>query len=350
MINLASFAKVAGALRSRVEKTWNEYNSVTKIERKWNEWKDLSLPARLNKVHHVATMPLSIFFLTYSAKPHPAYGMTRWRRAGLALRFFMNNARMETLSSSRAHVVMAMKLLELAPDVQGDVVECGCFKGAMTVNLSLICRITGRRLKVYDSFEGLPPPRKRDIWPEHIGFVPGVFKGALEEVRDNVTRLGDVDVCEFHKGWFENTLPHHEGKIALAVGDVDYHSSLYDCVTNLWPALVDKGYFFIDEYVYPDYCAIFYSEKFWRTHFDTDPPGLIGAGSGVQVGEYYIGPWHELQMNHNPGSIGYTQKGQRAVWDYYPNEAAHKAFAELKHEPEAAAPQDEPDATTPTKH
>jgi hypothetical protein len=322
MVNVASIARLAENLRSRVSQTWNQVNSREKAERKWNEWRDIHLPARLNKLHHAATMPVSIFFLTYSAHVHPAYNMTRWRRARLAFRFYVNNARMETLSSSRAHVVMAMKLLELPPDLEGDVVECGCFKGAMTVNLSLTCKIAGRRLKVYDSFEGLPPPEKRDFWPPGVGFVPGVFKGALEEVQDNVRRLGALDVCEFHKGWFKDTLPHHDGKIAAAVVDVDYHSSLYDCVTNLWPYLVDKGYFFVDEYVYPDYCAIFYSEKFWRTHFDTEPPGLIGAGSGVQVGEYYVGPWHELQMNHNPGSIGYTQKGQKAVWDYYPREAA----------------------------
>jgi O-methyltransferase len=322
MVDKAWLFGMAKGVRSRVEKTWNEVNSLAKIERKWNVWKDLTLPARVNKFHHYATMPVSIFFLTYSAHVHPAYQLTRWKRARLALRFFVNNARMESLSSSRAHVVMAMKLLEIPPEVEGDVVECGCFKGAMTVNLSLACQIAGRKLKVYDSFEGLPPPDKPDVvWPKGVPYIPGVFKGALEEVQGNVRRLGAFDVCEFHKGWFKDTLPHHEGKIALAVVDVDYHSSLYDCVTNLWPALVDNGYFFIDEYVYPDYCAIFYSEKFWRTHFNTVPPGLIGAGSGVQVGEYYIGPWHELQMNHNPGSIGYAQKGQKAIWDFYPKEA-----------------------------
>lgn len=320
MVNVASLARFAENLRSLATEKWSEFNSLPKIEKKWNEWKDIKLPARMNKVHHVVTMPFSIFFLTYSAQVHPAYQMTRWRRARLAYRFFRNNARMETLSSSRAHVVMAMKLLELPPDLEGDVVECGCYKGAMSVNLSIVCRIAGRKLKVYDSFEGLPPPRGRDFWPEGVGFIPGVFKGALEEVRDNVARFGEVGVCEFHKGWFKDTLPHHEGKIALAVVDVDFHSSLYECVTNLWPALVDRGFFFIDEYVYPDYCAIFYSEKFWKTHFGTAPPGLIGAGTGVQVGEYYVGPWHQLQMNHNPGSIGYTQKGQKALWDYYPTE------------------------------
>jgi hypothetical protein len=107
----------------------------------------------------------------------------------------------------------------------------------------------------------------------------------------------------------------------MAVVDVDYHSSLYDCVTRLWPHLIEGGYFFIDEYVFPDYCAIFYSERFWRERFDTHPPGLIGAGSGVQVGEYYLGPWKDVWMSHNPASIAYTRKGERAVWDYYPEES-----------------------------
>jgi hypothetical protein len=251
---------------------------------------------------------------------HPAYKVTQWDRVALALRFFYNNARMTSASSYRAHLVMAMKLLELPPTVKGDVVECGCYKGAMTVNLSIVCKIAGRKLKVYDSFEGLPAPTRYDFWPKNIPYFPGVYMGAVEEVTENVRRLGAVEVCEFHKGWFKDTLPSHEGKIVMAIVDVDYHSSLYDCVTNLWPHLVDNGYFFIDEYVFPDYCAIFYSEKFWRTHFHTDPPGLIGAGSGVQVGEYYIGPWKELWMSHNPASIAYARKGQRAVWEYYPDE------------------------------
>jgi hypothetical protein len=255
--------------------------------------------------------------------------MTRWKLAKLAYRFFRNNARMTSASSYRAHLVMAMKLLQLPPELSGDVVECGCFKGAMTVNLSLVCKIVGRKLKVYDSFEGLPPPTKRDFWPEGIPFHAGVYKGALDEVKDNVRSMGAIDVCEFHKGWFKDTLPGHQGRIVMAVVDVDYHSSLYDCVMNLWPHLVDGGYFFIDEYVFTDYCALFYSERFWRRHFACDPPGLYGAGSGVQVGEYYFGPWNEAWASHNPASIAYARKGDRAVWDYYPDEQPD--LTELRH-------------------
>jgi O-methyltransferase len=308
-----------------------------KLLDKWNAFKTYRLPVEMNKAHRVLTMPFSIYFLTAAAKIHPDYNMTQLGRVGLALRFFWNNARVTSASSYRAHVVMAMKLLELPRSVKGDVVECGCYKGAMTVNLSIACKIAGRKLKVYDSFEGLPPPEPKDTWPEGVPFIPGVFKGALEEVTDNVRRLGDLDVVEFHKGWFKDTLPHHQGDVVMAVVDVDYHSSLYDCVTALWPHLVNQGYFFIDEYVFTDYCALFYSEKFWRTRFDTDPPGLIGAGAGVGVGEYYLGPWNELWMSHDPGSIAYTRKGYRGLWDYYPEEispeARHPANADANGKP-----------------
>ncbi len=53
---------------------------------------------------------------------------------------------------------MALKLLETPPEVGGIVIECGTWKGASTSNLSLVCKIVGRRLKIYDSFQGLSAP------------------------------------------------------------------------------------------------------------------------------------------------------------------------------------------------
>ena len=46
----------------------------------------------------------------------------------------------------------------MPPELKGDVVECGCYLGGSSVNISLVCALTGRRLLIYDSFEGLPEP------------------------------------------------------------------------------------------------------------------------------------------------------------------------------------------------
>jgi O-methyltransferase len=279
----------------------------------------------VRQAHDVLTSPMAIFFLTYSKKVHPAYGMTWPKRMLLGFRFMRNFNRVTSGTSWRSHLVMAMKLLEISPEVKGSVVECGCWKGGATVNLSLICELTGRTLKVYDSFEGLPEPTEGDPVAARTfkaGFMPGIFGGTLDEVSDNVRHYGAIDVCQFYKGWFSDTLPHHEGDIVLAFWDVDFFSSLHDCLSNLWPSIVDDGFVFLDDYLDLDYCAVFYSEKYWDKYFSSAPPGLIGVGTGVQVGMFYTDP--SIRMNHKriqgPQSIAYCKKGTRALWEFYPDE------------------------------
>lgn len=231
---------------------------------------------------------------------------------------YRNTRRVFTGTSCKAHLAMAVKLLEIPPSVRGDVVECGCFLGGSTANLSLACAIVGRNLIVYDSFEGLPAPDPDDRFANPK--AEGLLKADLETVRENVEKLGAIDRCTFRKGWFKDTLPLHDSPIVLCFLDVDYQASLRDCVLNLWPHLTERGYVFIDEYVFPAYCGLFYSEKFWRKYFDTTPPGLLGAGSGVGLGDYYLGPLHEKPPLQSPGSVAFTRKDFSGHWDYYPDE------------------------------
>ncbi|MDE0952168.1 MAG: class I SAM-dependent methyltransferase [Halioglobus sp.] len=289
----------------------------------------------VRKSYRNLTAPLAIMFLTYSTKVHPSYGMTWSKRVRLGFRFWRNHSNVRSGTSWRAHLVIAMRLLETPPEVEGSVVECGCWKGGATVNLSIAADITGRKLKVYDSFKGLPPPSQGDPVAEHSfrnGFKAGVFGGTLEEVSANVRQYGAIEACEFYPGWFEDSLPHHEGDIVLAFWDVDFYSSLHDCLINLWPSVVDGGFVFLDEYRNIPYCAVFYSEKYWDKYFSTVPPGLVGIGTGIQVGMIYpdhrvpiMGPTGRTRVM-SPESIGYCIKGTRAIWEYYPDEieAANK--------------------------
>lgn len=279
----------------------------------------------IRRSYNFLSTPLAIFFLTYSRKIHPEYGMSWPKRMWLGLRFSRNYTRVRSGTNWRAHLVMAMKLLEIPPTVKGAVVECGCWKGGATVNLSLICKITGRELKVYDSFEGLPPPTPGDLVAQNSfknGFMPGVFCGTLDEVRENVRRHGALEACSFHKGWFKDTLQHHEGPIVMAFWDVDFYASLHDCLLHLWPHIVDSGFVFLDEYRDVPYCSVFYSEKYWSKYFSCAPPGLVGIGTGVQVGMFYTDPAIGMGTARLQGgeSIAYCRKGDRSIWEYYPDE------------------------------
>ena len=113
---------------------------------------------RLARAWATLTWPATVLFLLYSPRQHPGYGFTWRRKVVLAYRMWRTTRHVMTGTSYKAHLAMASKLLEIPPDVEGVVVECGCFHGGSTANLSLICDIVGRELIVYDSFEGLPPP------------------------------------------------------------------------------------------------------------------------------------------------------------------------------------------------
>ena len=269
------------------------------------------------RIHPALTLPGTAFFLYTNSSFHTAYGVTFTKWLRLALRMHRNSRRVFTGTSYKAHLVMAAKLLEIPPDVEGDVVECGCFVGGSTANLSLVCELADRTLTVYDSFEGMPSPQPGDR--HALPDAEGKFRGGLDQVRANVATLGDVDRCTFVKGWFRDTLPAHERPIVLSYLDVDHEASLRDCVLNLWPHLTETGYVFIDEYVYVDYCALFFSERFWRESFDTHPPGLLGAGTGVGVGDHFVGPESEL-LRQVPASVAYTRKDLRGDWTYFPDE------------------------------
>jgi hypothetical protein len=273
--------------------------------------------AAIKLLYDFLSLPFVVLSYFVNARIHPAYGLTWPRRIALALRFYCNGFRVLSLVSYRAQLMMAVKLFEIPPDVEGVVVECGSYLGGTTTVLSRACAITGRRLIVYDSFQGLPVPAlgERLAEPQNAG----ALSGSLDVVRANVARLGCPEVCTFRQGWFADTLPNHIEPVVLAFLDVDYEASLYDCVVNLWPHLVPHGLVFVDEYVYLDYCALFFSERFWREHFGEHPPGLLGVGTGVGLGQYYWGPWLQTPPLQQGGSTAYTWKGNSSFWSYHPD-------------------------------
>ena len=173
---------------------------------------------------------------------------------------------------------------------------------------------------IFDSFEGLPKAKVGDF--AYGQAKESSHKGTLEEVKKNIKKFGDIESCEFHKGWFHETLPKLKTQILLAFLDVDLQDSLNICVKYIWPNLTETGFIFMDECQNTDYVALFYSEKWWKKNFDTIPPGLIGAGSGLPLGSFYIGPYSELSDHplQKPYAGAYTQKNMTGYWNYYPEE------------------------------
>lgn len=280
--------------------------------------RELWLVGRVRSAYEWVSLPVLTVFLFHNRRFDPAYGLTWRRKFRLARQFHRTTRQVETGTSNRAHMAMAAKIFEIPASVPGVLVEAGCWKGGTTANLSLVAEVVGRDLLVYDSFEGLPAPAPGDRWAHALG--EGAFRGELEEVKANVEAWGAIDRCVFRKGWFSETMGDHHEPVVAAFVDVDHQASMHQCVLGLWPHLIDSGYFFVDEYTRLDYCALFFSERFWRTYFDRPPPGLMGAGTGIAVGQYFLGPYRERPPMQEPRSLGWTRKDFYAEWDYLPDD------------------------------
>jgi O-methyltransferase len=173
-------------------------------------------------------------------------------------------------------------ILAVPATTSGMVVEAGCFKGGSTAKLSIATRLAGRRMVVFDSFEGLPPHSEkhdRTLTGERIDFVPGRYRGRLDEVRKNVHRYGEVECCEFVQGWFAETLPHFQAPIVVGFIDVDLAASTRTCLEHLYPRLVPGGTLFSHDGNLPLCMEVMRDERFWR---DVGEPRPIIAGLGTQ--------------------------------------------------------------------
>jgi len=155
-------------------------------------------------------------------------------------------------------------------NIPGDIVECGVWKGGsmMAAALTLLrCGETQRKLRLFDTFEGMSAPTEKDqtAYTGGQGMVSAAdllarsdpaqsenvwARSPLEEVRHN---LGSVSYpghqMEFVKGRVEDTLPSPTiSQIALLRLDTDWYESTRHELQHLYPCLVQRGVLIIDDY------------------------------------------------------------------------------------------------------
>ena len=192
-----------------------------------------------------------------------------------------------------AHMLYLTEILRVPPSVEGDVIEFGCYKGASTASLSIACQMAGRKLVVADSFAGLPKPEETDEFhrrsfrsQEGQVYQKGQFEGSLDEVKENIARFGELSVCTFVPGYYNESLPklaneNEEARYVFAFLDVDLFQSTLECLLYLWPRLQEGCRLYTDDGDDIDLAAIFFEREWWQKTFGEGPPGLFGAGNGI---------------------------------------------------------------------
>lgn len=236
------------------------------------------------------------------------YGIGLRHKLVLLARMVRNNLRVVSATTFITHVLMAAEVLKVPRSTPGVLVECGAYKGGSTVNLSLVAALVGRELHVFDSFAGLPEPDADDEGHLILGdqsvstYAAGDYTGTLDEVTSAVTRYGNADACRFHEGFFDDTMPKFAEPVVLAFLDVDLLRSEETCLEYLWPLLEPGCYLFTDEAQHHEIAQLFYDRDWWQQTHRQEPPGLVGAGSGVGL---------FLSAGGFGSSLGYTVKVDR---------------------------------------
>ncbi|MDH5380862.1 MAG: TylF/MycF family methyltransferase, partial [Cyclobacteriaceae bacterium] len=191
------------------------------------------------------------------------------------------NSELEALAMIKKHTMLNKRRLGNIVEImeyisksklQGDIVECGVWKGGSVALMAFASKRLGvtRKLHLFDAFDDICEPDAAVDGQRAIDLV-GVEKargrlvpikglydykggsGNEEEVRNLiVNEMGyDENLVVIHKGWFQDTLPVAQKsveKISFLRLDGDWYASTKVCLDYLYNKVEVGGVIVIDDY------------------------------------------------------------------------------------------------------
>lgn len=143
--------------------------------------------------------------------------------------------------------------------IEGDFVECGVWRGGSMMVVANVLKEMGettRKLYLYDTFSGMPPPTAEDRQFDGVSADELSKNGepwCYADKRDVTENLLSTGYPENNfilvEGKVEETIPQTlPGQISLLRLDTDWYESTKHELTHLYPKLVKNGVLIIDDY------------------------------------------------------------------------------------------------------
>jgi O-methyltransferase len=139
-------------------------------------------------------------------------------------------------------------LLRQALRIEGDIAECGVYRGgtaAMIAKTIAEYGSHGKKFFLFDTFSGMPDTDKaRDLHK----------KGDLADTSaEEVERfVNEPEIAVIRKGFIPETFLGLESRrFAFAHIDVDIYKSIIDSLEFIWPRLATGGFIVFDDYGFP---------------------------------------------------------------------------------------------------
>lgn len=139
------------------------------------------------------------------------------------------------------------QLFKLVLQVDGDVAECGTYKGGSAFFLArhIVKGRLDKRLCLFDSFEGLSAPASIDGYYWHAG----ALASTIEDVRSVLAPLGPVPFVEFYKGWIPDRFSEvADRRFCFVHIDVDLFEPTLSSIAFFYPRMEPGGIILLDDY------------------------------------------------------------------------------------------------------
>ena len=155
-----------------------------------------------------------------------------------------------------------LSLLEkcISSGLEGDVIECGVYKGGSSFQIAKMMKRIGSSKKIYaldtfsghpyDDYEDMPDKLKKKIYQSK---APPRFKGRsndvdLAEIKNYFSKK-NLDNAIFLKGLFEDSFKLiSDKKFCFAHVDADAYISVKQCIEFLKDRMVPNGIILFDDY------------------------------------------------------------------------------------------------------
>ncbi len=180
---------------------------------------------------------------------------------------------LSSLGSERLETLT--RALEETRALEGEVWECGSYKGGSALHLAAHCRELGleRSVRLFDTFAGMPHQGEHDIHK-----VGSFGDTSFESVW---TLFGDYPNVVIEQGVIPATFKGLEdARIAVAHIDVDQYQSVLDSLAFIFPRMPIGGWIILDDYN----CGSCPGAKIATTEFcNVHIQAIRGEGRGPQV-------------------------------------------------------------------
>ena len=140
-------------------------------------------------------------------------------------------------------------------NLPGDIVECGVWNGGSAAIMGVADRDATtsskvRKLWLFDSFRGLPPPSNKDGKQARETYFQGWCQGEPEKVERIFRRFRlSLQHVNTVAGWFDETLQTADIQtIALLHIDADWYASVKIVLENFYDKVVEGGFVVLDDY------------------------------------------------------------------------------------------------------